>query len=50
MEQERPAWPGGGEEDEETGCGAAIGDHVEDGAELCGLFEVAGGDSVEGVE
>ena len=50
LEQQRPARPGGGEEDEQAGGGAAVGDHVEDGAELGGLVEVAGGDAVEGVE
>lgn len=41
---------GAGEKDQEAGGGAAVGDHVEDGAELGGLAEFAGGEAVEGVE
>ena len=39
-----------GEEDEEAGCCAAVGDHVEDGAEARGLPEFARGEAVQGVE
>lgn len=50
LEENRPSREGGGKEDEQAGCCAPIGDHVEDCAELCGLLEVARGYAVKGVE
>jgi hypothetical protein len=50
LEQQRPARPGAAEENEQAGGRAAVRDHVEHGAELRALLEVARGDAVEGVE
>lgn len=50
LEDQAPPGEGTREEDEQAGGGAAVGDHVEDGAEAGGLVEAAGGDAVEGVE
>ena len=50
LEDDGPAGEGGREEDKQAGCRAAIGHHVEDGAEAGGLVEVAGGIAVEGIE
>ncbi|KFY10873.1 hypothetical protein V492_04797, partial [Pseudogymnoascus sp. VKM F-4246] len=50
LEDDRPAWEGGGEEDEQTGCCAPVCYHVEDCAEAGGLLEVPRRESVEGVE
>ena len=41
---------GGGEEDEQAGGGAAVGDHVEDGAEARRLLELARRPAVGRVE
>lgn len=50
LEENGPAGKGRGEKDEEARRGAAVGDHVEDGAEAGGLLKDAGGVAVEGVE
>lgn len=50
LEDDSPAREGGREEDEQAGRGAAVRDHVEDGAEARGLLEEAGGVAVDGVE
>ena len=50
LEQDRPCRERGSEEDEQAGCGAAIGDHVKDSAELCRLLEIARGHTIEGIE
>ena len=41
---------GGGQEDEQARGSAAVGHHVQDGAEARALVVAAGGDAVEGVE
>lgn len=41
LEEERPTGPGRRKEDEEASSGAAIRHHVQNSAELGGLFEVA---------
>jgi hypothetical protein len=50
LEENRPAGPGGREENEETGGRAAICHHVQDRAEPGGLLKVPRGISVQGVE
>lgn len=50
LEEDGPARPGGAEEDQQTGGGAAVGDHVEHGAEGGGLVVDAGSVAVEPVE
>lgn len=50
LEDNGPAGKGGREEDEQARGGAAVGDHVEDGAEAGGLLKDAGGLAVEGIE
>ena len=50
LEQDRPARPGGRQEDQQTGRGAAVRDHVEHAAKLGGLLEVARRVAVERVE
>lgn len=50
LEQDRPPRKRAREEDEQARGSAAIGDHVEDRAELGGLVEGTGGVAVEGVE
>ena len=50
LEDDGPAGEGGREEDEQAGGRAAIGHHVEDGAEAGRLVEVARGIAVEGIE
>ena len=50
LEQDRPCGERGSEEDQQAGCGAAIGDHVKDGAELGRLLKIARGNAIKGVE
>jgi hypothetical protein len=50
LEDDGPSREGGGQEDNETGCGAAIRHHVEDGAEASRLFVDARDVAIEGVE
>lgn len=50
LENDAPAREGARQEDQQTRGGAAVRHHVEDGAELGGLLEMARGDAVEGVE
>ena len=50
LEDDAPAREGLREEDQQTRRGAAIGDHVEHGAELGTLLIGAGRDAIEGVE
>lgn len=50
LEDDGPPREGRGQEDQEARGGAAICDHVEDGAEPGALLVVSGGIAVEGVE
>lgn len=50
LENHRVGGLGRGEEDEEAGGGAAVGNHVEHGAEARGLVEFARRPAVHGVE
>ena len=50
LKQERPARPGGAEEDEQAGRRAAVRHHVQHGAKLGGLAKVARCYAIEGVE
>jgi hypothetical protein len=50
LEDHREGGFRGGEEDQQAGGSAAIGDHVQDGAETGGLLELARGHAIEGVE
>ncbi len=50
LEDNGPAGKRRREEDEQARGGAAVGDHVEDGAEAGGLLKEAGGVAVDGVE
>lgn len=50
LEDDGPSREGGGQEDNETGRGAAIRHHVEDGAEASRLFVDARDVAIEGVE
>lgn len=50
LEDHGVSWFGRSEEDEQASGGAAIGHHVEDGAEAGALLKFAGGDAVDGVE
>lgn len=50
LKHQTPARESGRQEHEQTGSGAAIGDHIEDGAKFRGLTEVARGEAIEGVE
>lgn len=49
LEDDAPPGEGLREEHEQTGCGAAVGDHVQHGAELGALLVGAGCVAVEGV-
>lgn len=50
LEQHGIVGVGGTQMDEQTGGGAAIRDHVQDGAKLCRLVEAAGRIAIEGIE
>jgi hypothetical protein len=50
LENDGPSREGGGEEDDETSCGTAIGDHVKDGAEASGLLVDSRSIAIEGIE
>ncbi|KAI3492703.1 hypothetical protein L1887_42621 [Cichorium endivia] len=50
LEDDGAAWVGGGEEAEQTGGGAAVGDHVEHGTKLGRLSERPRSHAVKGVE
>ncbi len=50
LKEQAPAWPSRAEEYKQAGCRAAISDHIQHGAKLGRLLEIARSDSVEGVE
>lgn len=50
LEDDAPTRERAGQEDKQAGCRAAVGHHVEDGAEAGGLMEVARRVAVERVE
>ena len=50
LEDDGPTGEGGGEKNEEARGSAAIGDHVENGAEAGRLLTDTGGVAIEGVE
>jgi hypothetical protein len=50
LEENSPSREGRRKEDEEAGCGASVGHHVQDGAESGRLFEPSSGVAIEGIE
>lgn len=50
LEHNRKSWECAGQEDQETGCGAAIGDHVQDRSEFGGLVEAPRCQAVKRIE
>lgn len=50
LEDDTPARKGGSQKDQQTGCGAAVGHHIEYGTECGGLVVSAGCDSVGRIE
>lgn len=50
LEHDGPAGPGGAQEDQETGGGASVGDHVQHSAKGGRLVEVASGITVQPVQ
>jgi len=50
LKQNRPPWKCACEEHQQTCCCAAISDHIQNGAEFCGLLEFSRCHAVEGVQ
>lgn len=47
LKDNAPSGKCAGQEDQQTGGCASIGDHVQNGSKLCGLLEFSGGHAVK---